>query len=138
MTSATRPLPAVLAIPGLSALTGPVARGLLSLPFVLFGAMHFAAGAAMAGLVPSWVPGGGVLWVYLTGVALVAGGIGLWTRRFAVSAAVALAALMAVFALTVHLPNVGDAQLGQLSTISLLKDLALAGGLLAFAGLRAR
>src|SRR6187401_1093187 len=87
MTTATSTLPSAIAFPGLSVLTGPVARGLFGLPFVLFGAMHFAAGSAMASAVPSWVPGGGTLWVYLTGIALVAGGIGLWTRRFAVPAA---------------------------------------------------
>ncbi|HWB78132.1 MAG TPA: hypothetical protein VG755_24375, partial [Nannocystaceae bacterium] len=87
--------------------------------------------------VPSWLPGG-VFWVYLTGAALIAGGVGLWTRRFAVPAALGLALLMATFVLTVHIPGLGDPATSQYSTIALLKDLALAGGLLAFAGTRTK
>lgn len=137
MASATSTLPSTFSFPGLAVITGPVARGLFGLPFATFGVMHLAAGSAMAGLVPSWVPGG-VLWVYLTGVALIAGGVGLWTRRFAVPAALGLALLMLTFALTVHIPGLGDPTTGQFATISLLKDLALAGGLLAFVGARTK
>jgi uncharacterized membrane protein len=137
MTTATTTASNSFALPGLSALTGPVARALFSLPFVVSGAMHFVAGAQMAGAVPSWVPGG-VLWVYLTGAALLAGGIGLWTKRLAAPAALGLALLMIVFALTVHLPLMGDAAMGQFAMAGFLKDVGLAGGLLAFAGAHTR
>ena len=50
-------------------LTSTLGRALLSLPFFAFGIGHFANAGAMAGMVPSYVPGG-VLWVYLTGAAL--------------------------------------------------------------------
>jgi putative oxidoreductase len=136
MTTATHSAHPPVALPGLSVLTGPVARGLLAFPFVVSGAMHFVAGSHMAAAVPSWVPGG-VLWVYLTGVFLLAGGLGMWTRRLAVPAAVALAALMLVFALTVHLPAMGNEATQQMAMVGFFKDLGLAGGLLAFAGLRA-
>jgi putative oxidoreductase len=136
MTTATHSAETPVALPGLSVLSGPVARGLLAFPFVVSGALHFAAGSHMAAAVPSWVPGG-VLWVYLTGLFLLAGGVGLWTRRLAVPAAVALAALMLVFALTVHLPAMGNEATQQMAMVGFFKDLGLAGGLLAFAGLRA-
>jgi putative oxidoreductase len=114
---------------------GHIARGLLSLPFLVFGALHFVAGAAMAGAVPGWLPGG-VAWVYLTGAALVAGAVGLHLRRFVVPAAIGLAALMVVFAFTVHLPAMADEATRQLGMMGLLKDLGLAGGALAVALLR--
>ena len=40
-----------------------VGRILFALPFAVFGLMHFMAGGDMAGMVPSWGPGGG-FWVY--------------------------------------------------------------------------
>ena len=47
-----------------------------------------------------------------------------------------LAGLMLVFVLTVHLPGMGNEASAQMSTISLLKDLLIAGGALAFVSRR--
>ena len=106
-----------------------VARGLFALPFIVFGLFHFTGAEQMAGMVP--VPGG-IFWVYFTGVALVAGGLGILTNILGRWAALGLAALMALFAVTVHLPALGDPAMGQMAMISLLKDTALAGGALAW------
>ena len=113
-------------------LTTVVARGLFAVPFAVFGALHFVGANAMAAMVP--VPGV-VFWVYFTGLALIAGAAGIVTGRLGKWAAFGLAALMLVFVLTVHLPGLGNPQTGQLSMISLLKDLALAGGALTWAGI---
>ena len=112
-----------------------VARGLFALPFIVFGLFHFVGGEQMAAMVP--VPGG-IFWVYFTGVALVAGGLGILTNILGRWAALGLAALMALFALTVHLPALGDPAMGQMATISLLKDTALAGGALAWLNILGR
>lgn len=112
-------------------LTTRGARALYALPFVLFGLMHFVAGAAMAPAVP--VPGG-VFWVYFTGAALVAGGAGILTGILGRWAGYGLATLLVTFALTVHLPLLGDPAMQQMATIGFLKDTALAGAALAFAG----
>ena len=118
---------------GLEAGVVPLAaRGLFALPFALFGLFHFVGAEAMAGMVP--VPGG-LFWVYFTGVALLAGSAGILTGILGKWAAYGLAALMVLFALTIHLPGLGDPNMGQLSMISLLKDLALGGGALAFAAM---
>ena len=50
-------------------LTTTVARYLFALPFGIFGVIHFIQGSNMAGMVP--IPGG-VIWVYVVGVALLA------------------------------------------------------------------
>lgn len=112
-----------------------VARGLFALPFIVFGLFHFTGAEHMAGMVP--VPGG-VFWVYFTGAALIAGGLGILTNILGRWAALGLAALMATFALTVHLPGLGDPTTGQLSLMSLLKDTSLAGGALAWLGVLGR
>lgn len=100
------------------------AKYIFALPFLVFGAMHLMMGANMAGLVPSFVPGG-VLWVYLTGLALVAASVAIMINKKAKLASLLLGVLMLVFAITVHLVAVmgGD----QMAMGSFLKDMALAG-----------
>lgn len=113
-------------------LTTSVARVLFALPFAVFGLFHFTNGQAMSGMVP--IPGG-VFWVYFTGAALLAGSLGLVTKRYGQWAAFGLSALMLVFVAFVHVPGLGNPETAQMSTISLLKDLALAGGALTWAGI---
>jgi uncharacterized membrane protein len=97
---------------------------LFAIPFAVFGVMHLMMGANMAGMVPSFIPGG-VLWVYLTGVALIAAPVAMLMNKMAKLATFLLGVLMLVFALSIHLVAVlgGD----QMSMGNLLKDLALAG-----------
>lgn len=106
---------------------------LLAIPMAIFGLFHFISGPAMAGMVPSAIPGG-VLWVYLTGIALIAAAIAILLDKMAKLAAVLLAVLLLVFVLVIHLKGAmaGD----QSATASLLKDIAIAGGALVFAGTR--
>ncbi|MEY2720031.1 MAG: hypothetical protein RLZZ273_1397 [Bacteroidota bacterium] len=107
-------------------------RLLFSLPLVVFGAFHFMAGDKMAGAVPAWVPGG-VIWVYITGLAMIAAPIAILTGKKAKLAAQLTALLMLTYALTVQLPGAmaGD----QMSTASFLKDIMLCGGALLMAHL---
>ncbi len=123
-------------------LTSTLGRALLSLPFFAFGIGHFANAGAMAGMVPSYVPGG-VLWVYLTGAALLAAGLSFNIRKFDRLAGLLAALLMVVFAVTVHLPGMTKAvdpadtlanAFKMMSTGNFFKDLALAGGSLLLAG----
>lgn len=106
---------------------------LFAVPMGVFGVMHFMMADMMAGMVP--IPGG-VLWVYLTGVALLLAAGAIITGRQAANAALGLAAFLLLTALMVHLPALmgGDqASMGQL-----LKDVALAGGaLILFGAVRA-
>lgn len=46
---------------------------LLAKPMAIFGLFHFISGPAMTGMVPAAIPGG-VLWINLTGIALVFAG----------------------------------------------------------------
>ena len=110
-------------------LTTILARLLFGVPMVVFGLFHFMNAQGMAGMVP--FPGG-VFWVYLTGIALIAAGVAILIQKMGKIAALLLALMLVIFALTIHLPGaMGDG--GQASMTNLLKDLALAGGALGFA-----
>ena len=49
-------------------LTGVIARVMYGVPMILFGIHHLMKGGILAGVVPSYVPGG-VFWVYFTQTA---------------------------------------------------------------------
>jgi putative oxidoreductase len=114
--------------------TRAVARLLFALPFIAAGAVHFIAGREMAGAVP--VPGG-VVWVYLTGAAMIAAGVGIATRRLGMWAALGLSLLLVTFIVTVHLPGLAHAATRHMAMGNLIKDTALLGGALTWAGLLA-
>lgn len=108
-----------------------IGKYLFALPFGIFGIMHLMAGDSMSGLVPSFVPGG-VIWVYLTGISLLAACIAILLGKQAKLAATLLGVLMLVFVVSIHLPAVmgGD----QMAMSGVLKDLALAGAAWMYAG----
>lgn len=105
-------------------------RYLYALPFGVFGIFHFINTSQMAGMVP--IPGGAV-WVYLTGLAMLAACIAIIIGKQARLAAILLGVLLLIYVLSIHLPAVigGDMQA---SMTNLLKDLALAGGAWFIAG----
>ena len=70
-----------------------IGRILFALPFAVFGLMHFMAAGDMAGMVPSWVPGG-VFWIYLTGLALIAATVAIIAKKHISLAALLLGVLM--------------------------------------------
>jgi len=115
-------------------LTGSLGRILYAVPFGIFGLMHFMAGGEMAGMVPSWLPGG-VFWVYLTGLALILVCVSFIIQKQAKLAALLLALMLALFILFIHLPGVFEPATWKMSMPNLLRDLALAGAALTYAGL---
>lgn len=111
-----------------------VGRILYSLPLLGFGLGHLMSANMMGGMVPAWVPGGGTLWVYITGIALIAGGLAIMTGYMGRLAALLVAALLLVFVLTLHLPGwLAGGPTAMMSQMSLYKDLAMAGGALVIA-----
>lgn len=101
---------------------GKTGRFLFAIPFAIFGMMHFMMGGQMAEMVP--IPGG-VFWVYLVGIALLAASVALIMQKQAKLATLLLGIMLVIFALGIHLVAVmgGD----QMAMSNLLKDLALAG-----------
>lgn len=121
----------------MNVLTTIVARVLYSVPFGVFGLLHFMGAENMKGMVPSWIPGG-IFWVYLTGVALIAAAISIIIQKQARLASLLLALMLGIFVLTIHLPGLGNEATMQMSMVSLLKDVALAGAALTYAGISAK
>lgn len=107
-----------------------VGRYLFALPFGIFGLFHFMNAGQMAGMVP--IPGG-VFWVYLTGIALLAACISILFEKKARLACILLGVMLLIFVLTIHLPGVlGEG--GQTAMTMLLKDTVMAGGAWVLAG----
>ncbi|PIW70535.1 MAG: DoxX family protein [Ignavibacteriales bacterium CG12_big_fil_rev_8_21_14_0_65_30_8] len=114
-------------------LTTTVARVIFAIPFLVFGIMHFMKAGDMAGYVPSFIPGG-VFWIYLTGLALIAASVSILIQKKAKLACLLLAIMLMIFVLTIHLPGVFNEATRQMSMSSMLKDLALCGAALFFSG----
>jgi uncharacterized membrane protein len=117
-------------------LSGKTGKIIFSIPFFIFGISHFASANAMSGMVP--VPGG-VFWVYLTGLFLLAGAAGIATNLKGLGklAAFLLGVLLFVFVFTIHLPGFIGAENEQarlLPMISLLKDIGPGAGAWVIAG----
>jgi putative oxidoreductase len=98
---------------------------LFALPMALFGAFHFMKADAMAGMAPF----GGVVMIYLVGLCLILFAVSVFIGKYDKLAAVLLALLMIIFIITIHR---SAAMAGDMT--NLLKDLAIAGGALMYAG----
>lgn len=110
-----------------------------AIPFLAFGCMHLMKGGDMAGMIPAWLPGG-VLWVYLTGVAQLLFVVSLILGKMDKLASVLLALWLLISVLTIHVPGLSnpDQNMMMMSMKCLLKDLGLMGGALMFAGAYAK
>lgn len=109
-----------------------VGKFLYALPMAGFGVLHFLMGDAMAGMVP--IPGG-VIWVYVTGVCLLAAAVSIITGKHAVLATRLLGLMLLIFAVSIHLVNFIGGDQGALSMV--FKDTALAGGAFILSGVMA-
>ena len=116
-------------------LSKTVGRYLFAIPFFIFGIFHFMGAQDMAAMIPGWLPGG-VIWVIITGIALIAAAISIIVRVLDFLATFLLGIMLLLFLLILHLP--GALEGDQMATSSLLKDLALAGASWLYAGYIAR
>lgn len=109
-------------------LVSRIAISLLAIVMIAFGVYHFMRPENMLIYVPEFLPGG-MLWVYVVGVAFVLAGLSFITNVQVRLAGYLLFFLLMIFVLTIHLPNYlhsGSKELQQLALINLLKDTAIA------------
>ncbi len=112
-----------------------VGRVIFGIPMLVFGVNHFLMMENMQRIVPGWLPFS-AFWVAVTGILLIAAGICIiGGLKGAFSLSVGLAVFLCLVILTVHLPGVLDEATRQTSMINLLKDFALLGASLSYAGL---
>jgi putative oxidoreductase len=113
-------------------LTGIAARVLFGLPFIGFGIGHLLNGAKMGGMVP--IPGG-VIWIYVTGVAMLLAGIAAITKFMGKPAMLLLALLLLIYIVLLHVPTLMKPETMQMGMMNLYKDTGLMGGALMLAGI---
>lgn len=102
---------------------------LFAIPLLGFGMGHLTNANQMAGLVPQWMPFP-VVWVYLTGLALLAAAASFILNKKVELAGKLLALMLVIFVLTIHLPGVIGGN--EMSMPMMFKDLAMAGAALYF------
>ena len=109
--------------------TTTLGKILFAIPFGIFGIFHFMNADGMKGMVP-FPPQ--LVWIYLTGAALIAASVSILINKKAKLSSLLLGVMLLVFALSIHLPSVigGD----QMSMPNLLKDLALSGAAFLYSG----
>ena len=111
-----------------------VGKFLFLIPFFFFGVGHLTGANEMQGMVPSFIPGG-VIWVYLTGIGMLAFVVANMLGKYDKLAGVLLALMLIIFACVVHLPQQGT---NPMWMIGFVKDIGLAGGALMLADKYAR
>ncbi len=98
-----------------------IAEILFALAIGTFGVLHLMNADTMGGMVPSFMPAEGKIWVYVTGACLIAAALAILINKFKRVACYLLAVLLLIFVFTLHLKPAMDGNMG-----SLLKDTALA------------
>jgi len=105
-----------------------IAVTILGIVMIVFGLYHFVRPQNLLVYVPEFIPGG-LLWVYVVGAAFILAGVAFITHKQVKLAGYLLALLLAIFVISIHLPNylnAGDNDMKQVAFVSLLKDTALA------------
>ena len=101
-----------------------------------FGINHFMYGTGMQKMVPSFLPGG-IVWVYITGICLLAAAVAFLINRQTRLAGLLLALFLLLIVVTVHLPavlNAPDDGSRRFPLVNLIKDTGLAAAALLIAG----
>jgi uncharacterized membrane protein len=108
-------------------------RLLLSAFLVLGGIQHFVYESFVVTMIPDWIPGH-VFWSRLAGVALIAGGLGLWVPRVARLAALLTGVMIFLWFLILHVPRAAAAPSNPLEWSGVFESLATSGIALLLAG----
>ena len=112
-----------------------IGRILYALPFAFMGINHFVMMDFYAGMLTSFMPGGGFT-IILVGIILLLASISILTKKFVQLSSYVLAGLLLLFIITIHIPHLfdpGDLDVN-LVVFSMVKDVALMGGSLMIAG----
>jgi uncharacterized membrane protein len=106
-------------------------RWCLGLFLVLTGIQHFMFTEFVASLIPGWFPGNADFWTYFAGVALIAGGIGLFVPRTTRLAALLSGLMVFSWFWIVHIPRTF---VGVSDSIAVFEALAVSGIAFVLAG----
>lgn len=101
-------------------------RYMILIPLIGFGVKHLKDGADLAGLVPTFFPGG-IFWIYLTGLAMLLAVVSAFLGKWDKLAFFLAGTMILIFALTIHLRGLMEGGNPRV-LFDLLKDIGLAGG----------
>ena len=108
-------------------------RVFVAAPLATFGGLHLAAAQGLSQMVPAWIPWH-LFWAYLVGLALIATGLSLVFGRLVRWSGLLCGAMLMIFVVTIHIPEVVAAPGDRFRWAVLLRDTGFAMGLLALAG----
>jgi len=111
-----------------------IGRILFAIPFFIFGINHFLMMDYYVGMLTSFIPLGPYT-IILTGVVMIIASISIITRKYIVQATLALATLLLLFIVTIHIPHLLNGSDRTVTLIAFLKDISLLGGSLMIAGM---
>lgn len=103
-----------------------------AVPMGVFAGDHFVFPTQTAQIVPAWMPWH-LFWVYFVGTALLAGALGLTTRKYRRIAALCFGIMLFCFVLMMHIPNLIATPGDRFALAVLLRDLSFGCGALVFA-----
>ena len=103
-----------------------------AVPMGVFAGDHFVFHTQIAQIVPSWMPFH-MFWVYFVGCCLLAGAIGLGTKKYSRLAALCFGVMLFCFVLMMHIPNLIATPGDRFALAILLRDLSFSCGALVFA-----
>jgi uncharacterized membrane protein len=104
----------------------PVGRFFLATFLILCGIEHFIYVEFVTTLVPSWMPGG-VFWTYFTGVALIAGGVGIIVPLTSGLAGALSGLMIFLWVFLVHIPRALADLSNSNETTAVFEALAISG-----------
>jgi len=109
----------------------------LAIFLVVCGVQHFVYRDFVDTLVPSWIPGQR-FWTYFTGMALIAGGVGILFRPTARLAATLSGVMIFLWVLLLHIPRAFAGPAHANESAGVFEALAISGVALMVAGTRAK
>lgn len=110
-----------------------ILRTIFAVPWLVFGAQHLIFVDFVATLVPAFFPARW-FWAYLTGAAMIAGGIGLITGIKARLAAVLLGIMLLLFFLLIQVPKLIGGDAAAVNWTRIFQDFAIASAAFMLAG----
>lgn len=102
-----------------------IVQAAFGVPWLVFGAQHFLYVDFVAGLVPAFLPARW-FWVYLTGAAMIAGGVSLIVNVKARLAAALLGLMLLMFFLMIQVPKLIGGDSSSVNWTRVLQDFAIA------------
>lgn len=111
-----------------------IGRILFAVPFALMGINHFIMMDYYLGMLTSFIPLGPYT-IILTGIMLIIASISIISKKYVRFSTLLLAALLFIFIVTIHIPQLFSDADKTITLIALLKDISLLGGSLIIAGI---